>query len=106
MDKFGIKDSVLLGIPLWLKKWASLICEFIEFEQATYPNTQECKLSQEYVSIELKNLRDSKLANIAITINKVSRILKLMGTDLPPIRKMTDREVYEGLWTANDSLKD
>jgi len=51
-------------------------------------------------------LRDSKLANIAITINKVSRILNLMGTDLPPIRKMSDREVYEGLWTANDSLKD
>lgn len=38
------------------------------------------------VAIELKNLRDSKLSNIAITINKVTQILKLMGTDLPPIR--------------------
>ena len=39
MDKFGIKDSVLAGIPLWLKKWAALICEFIEFEQDKYTVT-------------------------------------------------------------------
>jgi len=32
LDKFGIKNSVLSDIPLWLKKWAALICEFIEFE--------------------------------------------------------------------------
>ena len=63
-------------------------------------------LSNEYISIELKNLRDSKLANIAITINKVMRILKLMGTEEPPIRRMTDMEVYFALWVAPDSLKE
>ena len=46
-------------------------------------------MDPEIVAIELKNLRDSKLSNIAITIDKVVRILRLMGTDLPPIRKMT-----------------
>lgn len=25
------------GIPDWLKKWASLICEYIEFEEKEYP---------------------------------------------------------------------
>jgi len=63
-------------------------------------------LSPEYISIELKNLRDSKLANIAITINKVIRILKLMGTKEPPIRSMNDEEVYFALWGAQDSIKD
>ena len=39
LDKFGIRNSVLEGIPPWLKKWAALICEFIEFEQENYPET-------------------------------------------------------------------
>ena len=38
-EKFGIKDSVLVGIPPWLKKWAALICEFVDFEQENYPET-------------------------------------------------------------------
>ena len=33
LNKHGLKSSVFDGIPDWLKKWASLICEFIEFEQ-------------------------------------------------------------------------
>lgn len=86
LDKFGIKDSVLAGIPPWLKKWAALICEFVDFEQENYPETMRGKESELNIAIELKNLRDSKLSNIAITINKVVRILKLLDTDEPPIR--------------------
>ena len=26
LEEFGLKSSVLNGIPNWLKKWASLIC--------------------------------------------------------------------------------
>ena len=33
LEKFSIRKSVLSDIPLWLVKWASLICDFIEFEQ-------------------------------------------------------------------------
>ena len=62
-------------------------------------------MSQEVVAIELKNLRDSKLSNIAITINKVTRILRLIGSDKPPIRAMTPREVYFAMWGATDSVK-
>ena len=81
MDKFGIRDSVLSGVPDWLTKWAALICEFVEFEQEKYPEAQAGKLSDVDIAIELKNLRDSKISNIAITINKVTRILKIMGTE-------------------------
>ena len=63
-------------------------------------------LSPEYIAIELKNLRDSKLANIAITINKVAHILKLMKTQEPPIRRMTDKEVYQAIWVGQDSIKE
>ena len=100
-----MRSSVLDGIPDWLCKWAALICEFVEFEQSEYAKIQDGKLSRIDISIELKNLRDSKLSNIAITINKVARILKLMKTDDPPIRKMTGQEVFHALWGAQESLK-
>ena len=106
LNKFGIKSSVRNGIPKWLVKWASLICEFIDFEQEKYPSFATQGHSQEFIAIELKNLRDSKLANIAITINKVIRILRLMGTEEPPIRKMTNKEVYRALWSGSDSVKE
>jgi len=57
------------------------------------------------IAIELKNLKDSKISNIAITINKVVRILKQMNTDAPPIRKMRDEEVFNALWSSYDSVK-
>ena len=38
-------------------------------------------------------MRDSKISNIAITIDKVMHVLRSMGTFEPPIREMTNKEV-------------
>jgi hypothetical protein len=43
--------------------------------------------------MDAKNLRDSKISNIAITIDKVMHVLKSMDTDEPPIKEMTYKEV-------------
>lgn len=43
--------------------------------------------------MDAKNLRDSKISNIAITIDKVMHVLKSMETDQPPIKEMTYKEV-------------
>lgn len=43
--------------------------------------------------MDAKNLRDSKISNIAITIDKVMHVLKSMDTDEPPIKEMTFKEV-------------
>jgi len=32
--------------------------------------------------------------------------LRLMGTTEPPIRKMTNEEVYKALWSGQDSVKE
>ncbi|CDW80460.1 set domain protein [Stylonychia lemnae] len=37
LQEFGLKESVLRDVPDWLKKWASLICEYILFEEEVYP---------------------------------------------------------------------
>ena len=38
-------------------------------------------------------MRDSKISNIAITIDKVMHVLRSMGTMDPPIRELTFKEV-------------
>lgn len=43
--------------------------------------------------MDAKNLRDSKISNIAITVDKVMHVLKSMDTDEPPIKEMTFKEV-------------
>lgn len=37
LQDFGLKESVMTDVPDWLRKWASLICEYIIFEEEIYP---------------------------------------------------------------------
>ena len=37
LREFGLKTCPMRDVPEWLKKWASLICEYIEFEERLYP---------------------------------------------------------------------
>jgi hypothetical protein len=77
-------------------KWAALICEYIEFENDKYPelcreeeylarqnavegsegkdcqpNEALAKLIEQDLKIDAKNIRESKIQNVAITLNKV-----------------------------------
>jgi hypothetical protein len=33
----SLRSSSLDGAPVWLQKWASLVCEYLEFEEVLYP---------------------------------------------------------------------
>jgi len=33
----SLRSSCLEVAPMWLQKWASLICEYLEFEEILYP---------------------------------------------------------------------
>lgn len=37
LRSFGLGACLFKDVPVWLKKWASLICEYIEFEQSVHP---------------------------------------------------------------------
>ena len=39
LNEFGLKECPMRDVPNWLKKWACLICEYIEFEEKMYPDT-------------------------------------------------------------------
>ena len=37
LHRNALRESCLEDAPNWLKKWASLICEYLEFEEILYP---------------------------------------------------------------------
>jgi hypothetical protein len=97
MSSNEIGQSVLSGTPDWLKKWASLITVYIEFEerklaenlQDTIPNIT--KLESE---IEAKNHVRTRMSNLVITIDKVKHCLKKMFTEAKPLRPIKYSEMF------------
>jgi hypothetical protein len=49
---------------------------YAETFKADYPST----ITKESLALDAKNLRDGKLQNVAITIDKVMHVLKRMNT--------------------------
>ncbi len=92
LDQFGLRQCCLKDVPNWLKKWASLICEYIKFEQDAYPTMFRDELSmltEEQLQWDAKSVRDGKIQNVAITIDKVLHVLKFTATMQPPLRSIT-----------------
>lgn len=52
LSEFGLKSCRLSGAPTWLCKYASLICEYLMFEEQMYPreSQQSVQLSSEHKS--------------------------------------------------------
>jgi hypothetical protein len=92
LHEFGLKESALEGTPGWLVKWASYICKYIKFEEAQYPSVFKAdypNVSEELIKLDAKNMRDVKLSNVAITIDKIKHVLEGMGSIEPPLRKLS-----------------
>jgi hypothetical protein len=54
---------------------------------------------------DAKNTRDGKLQNVAITIDKVSHVLRKMKTTEPPLKSVSAMDLYEKFWGDVDSFK-
>lgn len=52
--------------------------------KADYPN-----LSEELIKLDAKNMRDVKLSNVAITIDKIKHVLEGMDSIEPPLRRLS-----------------
>jgi hypothetical protein len=51
-------------VPSWLRKWASLICEYCLFEESLYPaffKKDFPHLSENDLRLDARNSRDSKI---------------------------------------------
>ena len=84
---------MLADLPMWLVKWTALICEYIEYEHDKYPvicheeelsdegqsgpklGPQKVLTSEADLRIDAKVIKESKIQNVAITLNKVQHVL-------------------------------
>lgn len=55
LEMCSLKQSVMKDVPNWLKKWASLICEYCIFEEQLYPS---------YFQKEFPQLSEADLVSI------------------------------------------
>ncbi len=80
------------GVPDWLYKWTCLICKYISFEEYIYPEifkTEFPNLTVDALKLDARNLRDGKVQNVAITLDKVKHVLQRMQTDEPPLKALS-----------------
>lgn len=83
LSRNGLKDSCLNKAPDWLKKWASLICDYLEFEERLYPDffkkEYQPSATKENIEYDAKAQKETQIQNIAITIDKVLHVIEAMG---------------------------
>eukprot|EP00668_Euglena_longa_P031445 GGOE01040647.1.p1 GENE.GGOE01040647.1~~GGOE01040647.1.p1 ORF type:complete len:963 (+),score=216.69 GGOE01040647.1:35-2923(+) len=114
----GFKSSTLMSLgedgsqalPPWLTKWAALILQYIECEFAELPDAmQQTKLTLEHDEAAVdsaRGVRDNRLQNLLITLNKVGHCLRQRGQPQGcPLRLLSEEEVLRYLWVDSDSIK-
>lgn len=106
----GLGDSSLAVAPEWLKVWASLVCEYLEYEEERYTEFFKEDYPKNYdvdmIKIDAKAQKESQIQNIAITIDKIMHVLESMETVEPPIRALTYEERYSKIWVTEGCLKE
>ena len=109
LEVWGMRSSALGGAPPWLVKWCALVLEYIEDEKNELP-AELCALprfpySPEQAAEKARGVAETRLQNLAITLDKVKHFLRQPGQPLgPPLRLLNDAETAEVLWTAPDSV--
>jgi len=99
---------ISIEAPQWLKKWAVLVLEFIQFEAHNLPTALVKKQPEIYTmqnaTVQASGVENIRIQNLAITLDKVVHLLKIMNTSEPPIRPLSEQEVYYKLWKDEKSL--
>jgi hypothetical protein len=68
-------------------------------------DTETRNTSLEMFKYQVNAVAENRIQNIAITIDKVIHVLDLMGTQDPPLIRLTDIEFYEHIWDSEVSIR-
>ena len=60
------------------------------------PNTDKFKY-------DIMGIKENRIQNLAITINKVIHVLELMNIDKPPLIRLSEQEIFENLWSNENT---
>ena len=97
-------------VPEWLEKWTSLVCEYLELEEACLKQELLEKDSlgiytEATAAAEAKGVVANRLQNVVITLDKVRMFLSQPGQPQSPcIRILNDQEIVEHLWSGFKSV--
>ena len=103
-------------VPVWLRKWAAKVLEFIERERALLPEqlrglrhagTGRALYTAEGADAEAEGVRGNRLQNLLITLDKAKNFLAHQDPELralPPLHHLSDAESAAFLWNAPDSV--
>ncbi|CAG9332609.1 unnamed protein product [Blepharisma stoltei] len=85
-NKFSIKSALLDGCPDWLVVWVALVLEVVQEELNSKPN-----------EIEKKIVLDSRIQNLAITIDKIKYCMS-NSNDHPPMQLLSKKDALDYIW--------
>ena len=119
LDRNGIRNSALQGLPDWLKKWTALVLEFVEYEceqlaaklgEQKNATTGENLYTAEGAQSEARGVLENRRQSLIITLNKLRYFLSHeanfrgnIAAAVPPLRKLSSREAADFLWNRQDS---
>ena len=116
LKRYGIGNSCLGSLEKgdrvfpWLEKWAALICEYLDEEEACLRdellNRDPFKAYTEATAAaEAKGVVANRVQNIAITLDKVRTFLSQPDQPEDPVlRPLTDDEYIDHLWRGPKSV--
>mmetsp|Transcript_26094 Transcript_26094/g.85738 ORF Transcript_26094/g.85738 Transcript_26094/m.85738 type:complete len:1200 (+) Transcript_26094:70-3669(+) len=99
--------------PKWLIKWAALVMEFVDQETQLLPQALLARgaafgYNESNVAVEAAGVRETRIQNLAITIDKVKYFLAQQKSEenkvAPPLVLLTDDEIKEHLWNGQSSI--
>lgn len=94
-----VDDPCGEGLPVpWMKKWASLLIRYIDYEAEMLPNLLMSKhgASTGRATVESSAIHANRMQNLAATLDKAKYFLRKQPDDcqLPPLRMLSDNEVH------------
>ena len=92
-----------------MKKWTALVLEYVEYEFHNLPEALTQQQPEIYnienATIQASGVQSMRIQNLAITLDKVVHLLKVMKTNEPPIRPLSASEIFKKLWINEKSIR-
>lgn len=120
LRKAGVGSCLLEGLPDWTIRYAAGVVRFMNTERKSLPKEilktiiKERRLETygeaEFLEagIQADGVFNSRLQNLAITLDKVRYVFKELYTDStkapPPLRKLEPRELISLIWKDENSV--
>ncbi|XP_029117517.2 histone-lysine N-methyltransferase ATXR3 [Elaeis guineensis] len=123
LGRAGLGTCLLSGLPGWLVAYSAHLVRFINFERTKLPeeilrhNLEEkrkffsdicLEVEKSDAEVQAEGVYNARLQNVALTLNKVSYVMRCVFGDPkkapPPLEKLNPEGLVSVLWKGEGSL--